>query len=703
MVSFEVLHSLPGRTRLRLSPTNLPSYQIEYYFRTFPFITSALYSEVTRSLLLYHDDALTSSDLLFLLSKQKQENEKTPQQSEQLSTKHEMITVGIASASLLLDVVLKSSPLFVSRFGIAAQLPTLLALFASREIFKNGIKSLIAEHKPNADTLSAAAIAASLLKNSPRSAMMIQIMSSISELLTQYTMYRTRRYVRDMLALDAPCAWLVNEDGNETKVVVDSLKPGDVIAVFEGEKVSVDGTIINGYGTLDESPITGEYLPKEAGIGAPAFAGSVLQSGMLVMKVEKVGDATALNRIIHLIEEAQTKQAPIQMYADRTAEKLVPVSFAIAGLIYLTTRSWDRVLNMLVIDFVCGIKLSTAAAISASIGKAAQKGMLIKGGHYLEKLSKVDTLILDKTGTITEGRPIVKDVIAYGDFSKEDVIRYAASAEEHSSHPIAHAIIKQAEKWKVDVPEHDHESIEMVVGRGIRAVVEKQVLLVGNMAYMKEEGVQLPVMEELENKLNKQGNSVYVACNSSLIGVITVEDKIRPGMNRAIYQMRRAGVDEVLMLTGDKEEAAKSLMRSLSIDSYKAEVLPEEKAEFVRAFREKNNTVMMVGEGINDAPALAYADIGLTIGAKRTDIAVEASDVIISSDDPLMLPEVVRLSKRTMKTIQRNFAATILINSAAILLGALGIISPVVGAGIHNAATIGVVANSAKILWMKES
>jgi cation-transporting P-type ATPase C len=357
---------------------------------------------------------------------------------------------------------------------------------------------------------------------------------------------------------------------------------------------------------------------------------------------------------------------------------------------------------MLVIDYVCGLKLSTATAISSAIGKAAQKGILVKGGEYIEGLAQVDTLILDKTGTITEGRPVVKKVIPFNGFSKEDIISYAASAEEHSNHPIAEAIVNQAEQWGVAIPEHDHSQMKIYVGRGIHTSVNGKPIHVGNRLFMEEVGVDLTPIDIDSVQIERDESIVYVSFDQKLVGIISIFDKIRSGMKRTVNQLRRQGIDEVIMLTGDKNHTAHSIATELLLDSYKAEMLPQEKANYVKAYKQKGNKVMMVGDGINDAPSLAFADIGVTMGAKRTDIAMEASDIIITSDDPLKISETIRLSKETMKTIHQNFAVTILVNSSAILLGAIGIISPIVGATVHNGATILVVLNSAKILFRED-
>jgi cation-transporting P-type ATPase C len=698
--NFTILHRLSGRTRIKVY-TDTPSAVIESYFRFVPLVYSASYSVETKSLLLYHDPRISWKDIIQHIKRSRfsQKRKSSETKNDQSQMKKNIFRISLGIGAVLLDLMFPSR-LMTSGISKFSNFSALAALLSSTEVIKNGINSLLKERRANTDTLTSTALLSSILKGSPKSALVISIMSSVSELLTDYTVFRTRNHVRNMLKLDVSYVWKVNATGNEVKLPIQNIQTGDHIAVFQGEKIPVDGKIIEGLGSVDESSITGEYIPKEVYKEKYVYAGSILKVGQLKVQVEHIGDETAVARIIHLIEDAQSKQAPIQSITDRISEQLVPISFIMAALVYLTTRNWNRVLNMLVIDFVCGLKLSTATAISASIGKAAQKGILVKGGQYIENLAEVDTLILDKTGTITEGRPVVDSVFPCEGFSKKDVIRYAASAEEHSSHPIAEAISKEAELLEVDIPEHDHSQIKSYVGRGIRAVIDKAPVLVGNLSFMEESKVNLSSLKTVNDGIIKGENVVYISYNDHLAGIISIQDQVRSGMKRAVHQLRRQGIDEIVMLTGDKNYAAQSISASLSLDAYQAEALPNDKAAFVRQYRPKNNTVMMVGDGINDAPALAYADIGVTMGRKRTDIAVEASDIIITSDNPQTIPEIIGLSRRTMKIIHQNFAVTLLVNSSALLLGAIGIISPVIGAAVHNGATIGVVLNSSKILFL---
>lgn len=516
-------------------------------------------------------------------------------------------------------------------------------------------------------------------------------------MMTEYAAEKARRQISGLLKLDQRDVWLV-ENGHERKVPVESLKRGDLIAVHLGEKICVDGSVVSGNAAVNQASITGESNPAIKQEKLPVYAGSVIEAGDLVIRVEKVGADTSLAQIIHLVEEAQTRRAPVQNFADKMANLLVPISFIGAAIVYGATKDWQRVLNLLFIDFSCGLKLSTATAISAAIGVAARKGILIKGGNYIENLADIDTVVLDKTGTITMGVPQIDHIETVEGVDDKEMILLAASAEMHSVHPLAVAVQKyvNAQGWQTP----PHASSETVVARGMKATVpdfegyEGGDILVGSRRFMTEEGVE--GMPATDNKTWGK-NLLYIARNGEYLGFLVIQDPVRPGMKKTLNRMRRLGIDEVVMLTGDSKDVAAEVARDMDIDSYHAEILPEDKANYVMKMQKRGN-VMMVGDGINDAPALAFADIGVSLGGNKTDIAAESAAITIRSEDPSKLYDALYIGRETMRAINQNFTATIVVNSAAMLLGALGKISPLWAAVIHNTATLAVVLNSVRIL-----
>ena len=586
-------------------------------------------------------------------------------------------------------------------FASVKVLRSLLVLAISRNFIKTGIGGLIEERQPNADTLTTTAVIASVLAGKPESSLMLLALSNGAEMLTSYTAEKARSHISGLLSLGQRDVWLVEQTPNgevERKVPVEEVRPGDTIAVHAGEKIVIDGRVLRGSAAVTQASVTGESAPAMKKEGTPVYAGSVVEAGELVIAVEKVGSDTSLAHIVHLVEEAQTRRAPVQNFADQMANYLVPVSFLGAAIVYGATRDWGRVLNLLFIDFSCGLKLSTATAMSAAIAAAAKRGILVKGGNYIEALARTDTVVLDKTGTLTVGIPEITFIRTASGVTEKEMILLAASAEEHSVHPLAVAIQKYVEEKAWHAPQH--RSSETIVARGMLAEVPDfegftgGTIRVGSRRFLQENGVTDP--EDLAASTSGK-NVLFVARDTRLIGVIGIEDPIRPKMKKTLNQLRRCGVDEIVMLTGDAKAVAAEVARDMDVDSYHAEILPEDKSRYVNQLKQRG-TVMMVGDGINDAPALAFADVGVSLGGRQTDIAAESSAVTIHGEDPIRLVEALRLGRRTMHLVHQNFKATLLVNSSAMLLGALGAISPLAAAAIHNTATLAVVLNSCRIL-----
>lgn len=578
-----------------------------------------------------------------------------------------------------MEVLKRTSP---QLFWSMKVVRSLLVLAIARKFIRNGVQGMVKEHRPNADTLTATAVIASVLAGKPESSLTLLAISNGAEMLTSYAAERARTQISGLLSLDQRYVWLV--DGEvERKVPIEQVKAGDIIAAHTGEKIVIDGRVLRGDAAINQASITGESNPAMKHKGMPVYAGSVVEAGELIIAVEKVGKDTSLAHIVHLVEEAQTRKAPVQNFADQMANFLVPISFLGAAIVYGATRDWQRVLNLLFIDFSCGLKLSTATAISAAIGAAAKRGILVKGGNYIEALAETDTVVLDKTGTLTVGVPQIAFVKTAGGVTEKETVLLAASAELHSVHPLAVAIQKYVKEHDWQTPHH--KSSKTIVARGMQAEVPDfdgfpgGVIRVGSKKFLRENGIADDAQLDA-GLLGK--NLLYVARDEKLIGVIGIEDPIRPKMKKTLNQMRRYGIDEIVMLTGDSKAVAQEVARSMDIDSYHAEILPEDKSSYVNKLKQRG-TVMMVGDGINDAPALAFADVGVSLGGRQTDIAAESSAVTIHSEDPSRLMEALQLGRRTMDLVQQNFMATILVNSGAMLLGALGKINPLWAAVIE--------------------
>ncbi|MDJ0989910.1 MAG: cation-translocating P-type ATPase, partial [Desulfobacterales bacterium] len=454
----------------------------------------------------------------------------------------------------------------------------------------------------------------------------------------------------------------------------------------------------SGEASIDEASLTGEFMPAVKSHGDSVYAGSTVKSGTLTVEAQRVGDDRAISRIVHLVEEAQSRKAPIQAYADRFSAQFIPINFALALIVYMITRSPTRALNMLIIDYSCGVRLSTATAFAAAVCRSAAQGVLVKGGNFIEILSEADTLILDKTGTITEGRPKVSSVYAaQDDIDTRDIVEAAAACEETTNHPIALAIVNKVREMGWQIPRHSE--IKVHLGKGVETTVNRRKVRVGSAAYLKSAGVNMAISDQTIGTMQQRGEKViYVARGRRLMGVIGIQDSLREDMKKTLNRLRRQGYDEIVLLTGDIEAHANVMASKMSVDSYKAEALPEEKAEKVLLTQAKGNRVVMVGDGVNDAPALAYADVGISLGSGSTEISIETADIAINNDNPLLLPGIIGLSQKTMQIVRQNFATAIGVNTIGLILASMGVLPVFWAAVLHNATTIAVVSNSARIL-----
>ena len=715
LLNCEILHEIRGRIRIRsraLKHLGVHKEEITKRLMQVHYIKSVEISTITGSVLIYFDNfSLTGENFVSLLqntlngylvdiykNEKKQASNKyvIERRLQEESPKEIMKNIGAAVLLLLLPGP-KTKLTGIRRLF---NYKTISTISLALPVLKNGILSLIQNKRPNADTLSSTAIVSSIALGSERTALTIMILERIAELLTAYTMKKTRGVIKDMLSVGENYVWKASEDEDQVakKVPIEEIKKGDLILVQTGEKISVDGTIEKGSAVIDQSAITGEYMPVKKETGQEVFAGTLLKSGNITVRAEKVGDDRTASRIIKLVEDASFNKADIQSYADAFSAQLIPLNFLLAGIVYASTRNLQKALSMLVIDYSCGIRLSTATAFSASINTAAKNGILIKGSNYLEELSKADTVIFDKTGTITEGKPKVQTVKTFAKNMRDDrMIALAAAAEETSTHPLASAILNEVRNRGLKIPRHKEDVIR--VARGIETYVNKDIIRVGSRRYMEENNISVEISTDVVKGMQNHGEIViYVAKNENLIGVIGVSDPPRENIKKAMNRLRNQGIDDIVLLTGDLRQQAETIANSMSMDRYESELLPEDKAKDILKFRSIGSKVIMIGDGINDAPALSYANVGIALGSTRTDVAMEAADVTITSDDPLLIPAVIGLAKNTVKIIKQNFAMAIGINSFALVLGATGLLPAIYSSVLHNSITILVVGNSLRLL-----
>ena len=723
LLACEIVHRLRGRIRIKSKAFkyigNSLKVEIEKQLLQVRYIENVEISLITGTILIYFEDvSLSDQNLISLIQNTLNshifeicKNEKIEKSSKyvierklQEESPKEIMKKILTTAGLLGYNLFFKSKSTVALTGVRRFLNynTLATLALAMPVLKNGINSLIKNKRPNADTLSSSAIISSILLGKESAALTIMFLEEVSELLTVYTMEKTRGAIKDMLSVGENYVWKEISEDNVKRVPIEEIQKDDIIVVQTGEKISVDGKIIRGEALIDQSSITGEYMPIKKSVGEEVYAGTIIKNGNISIIAEKVGDDRTVSRIIKLVEDANSNKADIQNYADTFSAQLIPLNFILAGIVYASTRSITKAMSMLVIDYSCGIRLSTAVAFSAAINTAAKNGILVKGSNFIEELSKAETVIFDKTGTITEGKPKVQSIEVFDNsISENEMIGLAGAAEEQSSHPLATAIMSEIKDRGIEVPKHN--KIKTVVSRGVETKVgkgkEAKTIRVGSKKYMLENNIDLTLATEAERGIISRSEiGLYVAQDEKIIGLIGVSDPPRENIKKAINRLRNYGVDDIVLLTGDLRQQAETIASRMSIDRYESELLPEDKAKNILKFQSKGSNVIMIGDGVNDAPALSYANVGVALGSTRTDVAMEAADITITQDNPLLVPGVIGLSKSTVKTIKENFAMVIGLNTFALVLGATGILAPIYASVLHNSTTILVVMNSLKLL-----
>ncbi len=513
---------------------------------------------------------------------------------------------------------------------------------------------------------------------------------AIGALLEEATTNRAKKGLKNLIRL-APAKGRRLKEGKEEMIPAEEIRQGDILRILPGETIPVDGTIITGETSVDQSIMTGESLPVDKGAGEEVFCGTINRFGSIDISATKVGENSSLKKLIRMVQDAEKKQAPMQRIADKVASWLVPVALLIAILAYVFTGNIVTAVTVLVVFCPCALVLATPTAIMAAIGQATKHGVIIKSGEALEKMGKVDTIAFDKTGTLTYGRLDVSDLITFDEtISETDLLSLAASAEARSEHPLGKAIVVYAKAKKA--PLMEAAAFRMTAGKGIFAEVDNRSLLCGSEKFLKENGVSIDgeVQSTLE-RLRTQGKaSVLVAEGPKSIGVLALSDVLRPEAKNMVSRLSDMHTRTVL-LTGDHRKTADYFARQAGISEVRAELLPEEKVQSIERLQAEYHKVCMIGDGINDAPALKTADVSVAMGSMGSDIAIDAAEVALMSDDLSKIPYLKRLSNATVKTIKVSITLSMCINFAAIVLSLMEVLTPTTGALVHNAGSCFVV------------
>jgi heavy metal translocating P-type ATPase len=561
-------------------------------------------------------------------------------------------------------------------------------------IFKEALENLLARRMTMELSMSIAIIAAAAISEF-FTALVITLFVLIAEVLEGMTVSRGRRAIRDLLDF-LPRAVSVRRSGAVAEVDADTLTVGEAVLVNPGGRIPVDGTVIAGHSFVDQARITGESLPIEKTAGAAVFAGSINQSGALEIRAERIGRDTSYGKIIEAVEQAERSRAPVQRLADRLAGYLVYFALGAAVLTYLLTRDIRSTISVVIVAGACGIAAGTPLAILGAIGRAARGGAIIKGGLFLEQLGRVDTVVLDKTGTLTYGRPEVRALVPVAGADELTLLDAAAAAEIRSEHPLGKTIVGHARA--MGRPVREPESFAYTPGRGIDAVVDGGRVLVGNQVLMRTNGIAIP--SDLLAQY-PEASEVLVARDGRLLGAVVIADTLRAEAAQAIRTIQSMGINTVL-LTGDAQAVATVIARQLGISEVAADLLPEDKRRRVKELVDQGRTVAMVGDGINDAPALIEAHVGVSMGS-GTDVARESADVVLLGNDLLKFAETLAIARRTRGIIWANFAGTIGVDTLGIALASFGLLNPLLAAFIHVASEMTFILNSARLLPGRET
>ena len=592
-------------------------------------------------------------------------------------------------------------------------------IFCGFPIFKEAIIGLYTEFDIKADVLVSIAIISSILIGELFAAGVIAIIMAIGGFLEEYTVSKTKAGIEKLIDLSPTKGTLIKNYNldSETELVVpaDLIRVGDILKVVPGEIIPVDGVIISGESSIDQSVMTGESIPIDKVVGDEVFSGTINLYGSFVMRATKKGEDSSLQKLIKLVESANPENAEVVKAADKWATFIVVIAFTCAILTLIFTGEIIRAVTILVVFCPCALVLATPTAIMASIGNLTNVGILVKEGISIEKLAKVDQIIFDKTGTLTYGKPVVTNVIPYDGnlddnlnmggndgVSEKDLIHLLASLESLSEHPLAKSIVKYY-KENYDESLEKVSNFDMIIGKGVKAYLNGSKLYAGNEEFLNSSDIEIPkdfVGENISEYLNLGATAIYLAKDENLLGAVLLSDILRDDASDLINQLDKLGVSSTL-LTGDNKNAAENIASNVGINDLKYNCLPEDKISKIREFQSTNKRVAMIGDGINDAPALRQADIGISMGGVGSDISIEASDVCLVSDDIKYIPHLLALSRKTIRTINIGIGFALGLNIIATAMAAFGYLGPIGGAFVHNIGSVIVIIYSSMLLRFK--
>lgn len=689
---FRIEHELKGRMRLHVC-TKKMSYEeadtLQYYLGSFPFVTKVKVHENIGNVTVNYVGS--RKQLCEVLAAYQPETMDVP--DEFLHNSGRKLNEEYKEKLINKVLFMAGTKLF-----LPAPVRTVITVIKAGKYWKEGIKTL-AHRKIEVPVLDATAIGVSVLRGDMNSANSIMFLLGIGEILEEWTHKKSVEDLARSMSLNITKVWqLVN--GKEVLVPSNAIVPGDEVVVHMGNVIPFDGVLTSGDAMVNQASLTGEPLPVHKTTGGYVYAGTVVEDGDLTLKVEKSAGGTRFEKVVAMIEDSEKLKSSLEGKAEHLADRLVPYTLAGTGAVYLLTRNVMKALAVLMVDFSCALKLAMPISVLSAIREASHYQVTVKGGKYLEAMSEADTIVFDKTGTLTKAQPTVVDVVSFNDMGSDELLRIAACLEEHFPHSMAKAVVTAA-KEKNLVHEELHSKVEYIVAHGISSTIEGKSVIIGSSHFVfEDEKCTIPEgKEKLYEQLPGECSHLYMAINRKLAAVVCIEDPLREEAQRVIAELKSKGI-KVVMMTGDSDRTAKVIASKVGVDEYFSEVLPEDKASFIEKEKADGRKVIMIGDGINDSPALSASDIGIAI-SDGAEIAREIADVTIGADNLEEIVVLKNLSDRLMERIHNNYRSIVGINACLIAGGVMGIFPPTTSALLHNTSTLLISLQSMKDLLDK--
>lgn len=690
-----VLHESQGRLRVHLCINRMGLHSadvLEYYLRGVAGVTDVkVYDRTCDATVIYSGARADVIKAFAAFSTAKAETEVSVPEHTARALNREF-------EDKLVSAILKR---FSSKLFLPLPLRSAIAVYHSLHYIKAGLKALI-KGRLSVSVLDATAVTVSLLRRDFDTASSVMFMLRLGELLEEWTHKKSVSDLAGAMSLNVDKVWL-KTDEQEILVSINDISAGDKIIVRTGNLIPLDGKVLSGDAMVNQASMTGESLPVKKSAGSYAYAGTVVEEGECVISVEKTMGGGRYDRIVHMIEESEKLKSTAEDKASHLADRLVPYTLGGTALTYLLTRNPVKALSVLMVDFSCALKLSMPIAVISAMRESNIYNVSVKGGRFLEAVAKADTIVFDKTGTLTFATPRVAKIVTFGGRNENDMLRLAACLEEHYPHSLANAVVEEAARRGLNHEEY-HSSVEYVVAHGISSTVEGRKVVIGSYHFVfEDEGCTVPEDEKDKfDGISDEYSHLYLAVSGVLRAVICIADPLRPEAAAVISALHKAGINKVVMMTGDNEKTAAAVARAVGVDEYHAEVLPEDKAEFIRCEKAAGHTVIMIGDGVNDTPALSEADVGIAINTGAA-IAKEISDITVSSCDLFKLLKLREISVALMSRINKNYRFIVGFNFLLIVCGVTGIIQPTTSALLHNMSTLGISIKSMTDLLPEEN